>query len=399
MKRITETNKTASTILAFALIPLSGFALDIYIPSLPDMAVKLNTSSAAIQLTISIYLISYGVCQLLIGSLLDSYGRYLPSLAGLLLFSLASFVIASTTSLSVLYIMRAVQGIMVATIVVSKRASFIDLYSGETLKHYTSLFSIIWASAPIIAPFIGGFLQFYFGWQSSFYFLGCLSLVLFLLELFISGESLSAPQPLHLKAVANAYSSMIQTRDFMSGIFILALSYSMMLVYGMASPFIIESVMHYPATVTGNCSLVSGLAILAGGLLAKRYIARPLSGKLRLALALQIIMAFILTVLTNYIHTLYTLLLYVVILHTAIGFVFNTLFSYCLTRFTNHGGKASGLAGGSYIIITSACSYAIVSTLSIKTQAWLGLSYTILGIAILFIFLKTKWIGSVERKI
>jgi DHA1 family bicyclomycin/chloramphenicol resistance-like MFS transporter len=59
MKRITETNKTASTILAFALIPLSGFALDIYIPSLPDMAVKLNTSSAAIQLTISIYLISY----------------------------------------------------------------------------------------------------------------------------------------------------------------------------------------------------------------------------------------------------------------------------------------------------------------------------------------------------
>lgn len=396
MKRINETNKKASTILAFALIPLSGFALDIYLPSLPDMAVKLNTSPASIQLTISIYLISYGVCQLLIGSLLDSYGRYLPSLAGLLLFSLASFVIANTTSLSVLYAMRAVQGIMVATIVVSKRASFIDLYSGEKLKHYTSLFSIIWASAPIIAPFIGGFLQFYFGWQSNFYFLAGLSFVLFLLELFISGESLSNPHPLHLKVVVKAYSSMIQTRDFISGIFILALSYSMMLVYGMASPFIIESVMHYPATVTGNCSLVSGVAVLAGGLLAKRYISRPLSGKLRIALGLQIIAAFILTVLTNYIHTIYTLLLYVIILHTAIGFVFNTLFSYCLTRFTNHGGKASGLAGGSYIIFTSAFSYAIVSTLSIKTQAWLGISYTILGIAILIIFLQTKWIGSVE---
>ena len=37
---IKEKNQKIATILAFALIPLSGFATDIYIPSLPTMLAK-----------------------------------------------------------------------------------------------------------------------------------------------------------------------------------------------------------------------------------------------------------------------------------------------------------------------------------------------------------------------
>lgn len=394
MKRVTESNKWASTILAFALIPLSGFALDIYIPSLPDMAIKLNTTPEAIQLTVSIYLITYGICQLIIGGLLDSYGRYLPSLAGLLFFSLASFAIANTYSLQVIYLMRGIQGIMVAVIVVSKRASFSDLYSGDKLKHYTSLFSIIWSSAPIIAPFIGGYLQTHFGWQSNFYFLGYFSLILFALELVISGETLTIKDPFHISNIARVYLSMVKTKDFILAMAVLALSYSMMLVYGMASPFLIENVLNYPATTTGNASLVSGVAVLAGGLLAKYFITRPFFKKILIAISIQLFVAIGLTVFTSYFHNLYTLLAYVVILHTAVGFIFNTMFSYCLTRFTSNGGKASGLAGGGYIIFTSAFSYGLVSALSIKNQVFLGVSYSILGFAILIIVLRTKWLGN-----
>ncbi|WP_431217207.1 hypothetical protein ACQ86N_23335 [Puia sp. P3] len=38
MRIIKENHQGISTILAFALIPISGFATDIYIPSLPAMA-------------------------------------------------------------------------------------------------------------------------------------------------------------------------------------------------------------------------------------------------------------------------------------------------------------------------------------------------------------------------
>lgn len=393
MRRVVESNKRISTILAFALIPLSGFALDVYIPSLPDMAAKLHTSPGAVQLTISVYLIAYGICQLLIGSLLDSYGRYLPCLAGLFLFGVSSFVIANSESLEIIYLMRAVQGIMVAVIVVSKRASIFDLYSGEKLKYYTSLFSIVWSSAPIIAPFLGGYLQTHFGWQSNFYFLGYFAMFLFLMELFLSGETLLKKSPFNFKEVNQAYISMVKTKDFMLGIFVLGLVYGMMLVYNMASPFLIEGVMHYSPEVTGNASLLSGVAVLCGGLLAKRNINRPFFRKIAIAAGLQTLAAIGLTIFTFYTSNLYTLLAYVLILHMAVGFIFNTMFSYVLTRFSANAGKVGGLAGGAYVIVTSSFSYGVVRLLSISSQVWLGVSYSILAFCSLLIIVGTKWKG------
>jgi MFS family permease len=256
--------QSISTALAFALIPLSGLATEIYVPSLPDMAEKLHSTPAAAQLTLAIFLVSYGICQLVVGSVLDSYGRYRPCLFSLLLFSIASFVIANTQNIHLIYAMRAVHGITTATIAVSKRAYFVDVFSGEKLKHYTSLFSIIWSSAPIIAPFIGGYLQAAFGWQSNFYFLGFFAVLMLLLELLFSSESLPVFQPFHLPSIGRTYLSMVRSKDFSAGVVVLALCYSTLLLYGMAGPFLIERVLHYPATMTGNCSLISGIAVLAG---------------------------------------------------------------------------------------------------------------------------------------
>src|SRR4051812_24464730 len=82
------------TILAFALLPLSGFATDIYIPSLPSMGSSLHASSLQVQLTLTLFLVSYGVSQLFLGSVLDAYGRYKMSFISLLVFILASVLIA-----------------------------------------------------------------------------------------------------------------------------------------------------------------------------------------------------------------------------------------------------------------------------------------------------------------
>ena len=145
MKRIKEKHQGITTILAFALIPLSGFATDIYIPSLPAMASDLHASSAAVQLSLILFMVSSGISQLFIGSLLDSFGRYHLWRIALAGFIISSLVIGFSHQINLIYLMRVIQGIAVATIVVSKRAYFIDTYSGDKLKHYTSLFSIIWA--------------------------------------------------------------------------------------------------------------------------------------------------------------------------------------------------------------------------------------------------------------
>jgi DHA1 family bicyclomycin/chloramphenicol resistance-like MFS transporter len=181
MRILKENHQGFSTVLALSLIPLSGFATDIYLPSLPAMAKDLQVSPSAIQLSLVLFMFSVGVSQIFIGSILDSFGRFRISIISLALFSMTSFVIAIVPSIYVIYAMRIIQGITIAFIVVGKRAYFVDIYSGERLKNYISLFAIIWACAPIMAPFLGGYLQSLFGWRSNFYFLGGLSLLFLIL--------------------------------------------------------------------------------------------------------------------------------------------------------------------------------------------------------------------------
>lgn len=393
MKTLRASRTRPAIALAFALIPLSGFSLDIFIPSLPSIASDLHTTPAAIQLTLSIFLISLGVCQLFIGSVLDSFGRYLPNLLSLALFSIASFVIATATSINLIYILRSLQGICVAFIIVSKRAMLIDLYSGEQLKHYMSMLSVVWSAAPIIAPFIGGFLQVHFGWRSNFFFLGALAALFHLTELIVGGETIRTKQPFNFKAISTAYMTMISAKDFSFGLIILGFCYTMLMVYGMVSPFIIEKLLHYSPAMTGNASFTSGLAFMFGGILSRRLISKPFFKKLLITFNLMALTAAAVAVIASTRASFLTLLAYVVPLHFAIGFVFNSIFSYTLTRFTHLGGKASGLAGGVYIIFTSAMSQSIVSTFTIRTQVELGTAYITLILISLLIFVSTKWMA------
>ena len=262
---IKEQHQGIATILAFALLPLSGFATDIYIPSLPTMATTMHVGSIQVQLTLTLFLISYGVSQLFVGGLLDSFGRYKLSLISLAVFAVASVVIANTHNIYLIYLMRIIHGITVSIIIVGKRAYFVDLFSGDQLKHYLTLFSIIWSTGPIVAPFIGGYLQSSFGWESNFYLLAGLAVVMGILEFIFSGETLPKATKYEVKRVAGIYAGMLSTTPFTLGIVMIGLAYSMVMVYNMTGPFIIEHHLQLSAVTAGYSSLISGLAWMAGG--------------------------------------------------------------------------------------------------------------------------------------
>jgi MFS family permease len=391
MRSIKESQIRSNTYVALGLIPLSGFAMDVYIPSLPDMAVQLHTTPAAIQLTLSFFIISYGISQLIVGGLLDSYGRYWPTLISMLTFSAASFAIAWSQNLQVIYAMRIIQGFTVAVIVVGKRSFFVDMYKGEQLKKYTSLFSVIWAIGPIVAPFLGGFFQTTWGWTSNFIFLGFFSFIFFLIEVMIGGESQKAVQPFSIKGILGSYSKMVRTLDFSAGMIILGLTYAMILLYGMASPFLIEHRLHLSPTVTGYCALFSGVSVLIGGTLSRMLIKKPFIKKLLFASSLQLVTVALLITLTFYYQSLPTLLLYVFLLHSTGGFIFNNLMSYTLIRFPEYAGKAAGLVGGGFSVVTSILSSLLVNTLTITNQTVLGVAYAVLAVGVMILLVRTKW--------
>lgn len=391
-KSIRDQHKGIATILAFALLPLSGFATDIYIPSLPAMAASLGVSNNQVQFTLTLFLISYGVTQLFIGSLLDSFGRYKIGLYSLLLFALASVVIANTTNLYLIYLMRIVHGITVGGIVVAKRAFFVDMFSGDKLKNYLSLFSIIWSTGPIIAPFVGGYFQVAFGWKSNFYFLAIFAIVLAVLEIIYSGESLQQFADFTIKKVTDVYTAMLKTTSFTLGIVMLGLAYSMVMIYNMTGPFIIEHNLHLSPVVAGYSSLVLGFAWMVGGFIGKATINRPFFNRIAVNIALQVAFALLMLLSTRYVNNLYTLILFAFLIHVAAGFTFNNFFTYCLSKFPKNAGIASGLTGGINYVIVSVLSYGIVSIFPAKDEMNLGSSYLILILLSvgIMVFLKVK---------
>ena len=377
-KRIKARHQGIANILALALIPLSGFATDIYLPSLPGMAATMHVSSIQIQFTITLFLLSYGISQLFIGSILDSYGRYKISLVSLLVFALASLAIAITHNIYIIYLMRIIHGITVGAVVAGKRAYFVDLFSGDRLKHYLSLFSIIWSTGPIVAPFVGGYLQTIFGWEANFYMLAVVAAAFALLEYLFSGETLPQATPFHFKGVVNIYAGMLKTTPFILGILMLGLAYSMVMVYNMTGPFIIEHHLRLSAVTAGYCSLILGAAWMAGGFISKASIRHPFFKKLAVNTGLQA--CFVLAMLAGIrlADNLYSLVAFAFIIHAGAGYTFNNYLTFCMTRFPKNAGIASGLTGGLTFLIVSAMSYGIVNMLPAKDARNLGYSYLML---------------------
>lgn len=390
-KNTTPQQSLIPTILAFALVPITGLATDIYLPSMPQMAQELGLNESKIQLTLSLFLISYGVAQFFTGALVDAWGRYRINLISLFLFIVSFWITASTQDIWVIYLMRILQGILSAFVVISKRAYFVDVYDGEQRKHYLSIMTIVWSIGPIVAPFIGGYLQTQFGWRSNFMVLAAYSAVLFVLELIFSSETIRQKKPLHIDYLISEFKMMLKSTDFTFGIFMCGISYGLVMFYNLSGPFFIEHQLGYSAITTGYTSLIMGLAWMCGGFIGKALIKKALIPKLRIANFIQILLIIGMLIVSLYKANLYTLTFFAFAVHCTAGFVFNNYFSYCLGRFPLSAGIAGGLVGGITYLLTSSLSYITVSLVNPSSQFQIGLGYgifSILGLITLYVISK-----------
>ena len=158
----------ALTALLAALSAIGPLTTDMYLPSLPDIARQLGSSTAQVQLTISAYLIGFAVGQIFYGPVSDRHGRKPVLLAALALYCVASLVCALSTSIEMLIVARFVQALGGSGGIVLARAVVRDLYSGVRAGRELSLIGSVMALAPVLAPVAGGILQTGFGWRSIF---------------------------------------------------------------------------------------------------------------------------------------------------------------------------------------------------------------------------------------
>lgn len=243
-----------------------AFGLDIYIPIIPRMSQIFDTSPALIHLTLSLFLFTTGVGQLVIGPLSDQYGRKLLFYVASALFAVGSLGCAFALDIAWLIGCRVVTALGACGMLVTSFALVRDLFSSnESAKMYSFLNGAIGIS-PTFAPILGGYLAVYMGWQSIFFFLALLGVFsMFVTKWFIKETHEPAKRVRMDTAVFKRYWKIYSHRQFIIYSLIGGLAEAVFFCFFSVSPFIIIDVIGIPVQEFGFYFAVFGSVIAFGG--------------------------------------------------------------------------------------------------------------------------------------
>lgn len=161
-----------------ALTAVAPLVTDLYLPALPQLARSLGTSAAMAQLTMSVCLVGLALGQLVAGPLSDRVGRTVPLRCGVLILLVTSLLCTVATDISVLLVLRLVQGLAGAAAMVVARAVVRDVYDGSRAAAVFSQLMLVTGLAPVVGPMVGGQLLAFTDWRGIFLALGVIAAVL-----------------------------------------------------------------------------------------------------------------------------------------------------------------------------------------------------------------------------
>ena len=142
-----------------ALITVLGMApplsTDMYMPSLPKMADYFGATAALVNMTMVAFFISMSAGMLIMGPLSDRSGRKKILMISLLLYIGASVFCVVTSSVYILILMRAIQGVGAGGMVSLSIAIIKDCFYGQARATALAVVQSMSVVAPIAAPVIG----------------------------------------------------------------------------------------------------------------------------------------------------------------------------------------------------------------------------------------------------
>jgi DHA1 family bicyclomycin/chloramphenicol resistance-like MFS transporter len=264
------------TALLALLTALGPLAVDMYLPSFPEIGRLLGASPATVQLTLSLYLVSYAIGQVIYGPLSDRYGRIPVLRAALVVYCIASGACALAPNIELLLTARAVQALGSSGAIVLARAIVRDLYSGARAGRELSLMGAIMSLAPVGAPMIGGVLQSAFGWRSHFVLQIAFGLVAAYLVWRKLPETLRerTPGPFSLREILAGYAEIMRNRAVLAYVGMLALSFAGVFAWISGSSFVLQDLYGLSALQFGLTFAASSAGYLVGTSLAARFVTR-----------------------------------------------------------------------------------------------------------------------------
>jgi DHA1 family bicyclomycin/chloramphenicol resistance-like MFS transporter len=257
-----------------ALSAIAPFSVDMYLPGFPAIARDLRTDIAHVGFTLTSYFIGVSIGQLLLGPVLDRYGRKKPLIIGLLVYILAAIGCTFSTSINLLIGLRLFLAMGCCVGMVGGSSVIRDLFSGREVARALSMMMTVFGVAPIIAPTIGGLIVTTLGWR---YIFGVLAVIgaLVLVAITKMIPETKGPDPsilLYPKNVIRGYADVFKERQFVIYVFAGAASSGGLFSYITGIPFIYINLFGFTATQFGWIFGMNALAIVVGNLVNRELL-------------------------------------------------------------------------------------------------------------------------------
>ncbi|MEP3435946.1 MAG: multidrug effflux MFS transporter [Hoeflea sp.] len=238
--------------VVLGLVSATGpLAIDMFLPSLPQIADSLGGTMAGAQLTITAYFIAFGLAQMVYGPVADMVGRKPPLIAGLTLFLAGSIGCALAPDMNWLIAARVVQALGGAAAMVIPRAIIRDLHTGAQATRLMALVMLIISVSPMLAPLAGSGIIAISGWRAIFAMLAVAAGFSIAITVLLQPETLHPEYrvPVRLAALLSGVGTLLRDPVFMGLTFVGGFGMASFFVFLASASFVYTG--HYGLTPTG----------------------------------------------------------------------------------------------------------------------------------------------------
>jgi MFS transporter, DHA1 family, multidrug resistance protein len=331
-----------------ALPPLS---IDSSLPALPMVGAALNASPAAVQWTLSGFLIGFASGQMLWGQAADRFGRRPILLVGLCLYVFAGIGCALAPSIGVLIAMRLLQGVGACAGGVMARAMVRDCFEGDAAIAKQAMLGLVAPLAMLIAPILGGVILGLYNWRISYAMLPLSGGLLAIATALWLPETKQPALRMERVAFFTAAARFFATPRALGFALLNALTFGAMFGYISGSSVVLIG--HFIVSPSVFGVLFSGAAIaLIGGALFANLSLRPLSPKTSRQFGLAFLAAaLILLICFSRTDSLGIVLLGGAAITFATGALAPHAIANAMAPLPQIAGTASGLIGASQFVV------------------------------------------------
>ena len=231
---------TGYSVILGLVAAVGPFAIDMYLPAMPDIGADLGASMQQVQWTIVAYFIAFGLAQMIYGPWADQAGRKPPLYTGLALFIVGTVVCALAPTIEVLILGRVLQGLGGAANMVVLRAVIRDLATGHSATRMMSTIMIVIAVSPLLAPLSGSALMAFGSWRLIFWALLIAAALSFFLIHYALPETLTDAnrQSFDARTMRAGIASLLADRPFLVMTFLAGFAFASFFVFIASASFV-----------------------------------------------------------------------------------------------------------------------------------------------------------------